>query len=332
MKSAHRHELETNTLAHRLEEYIERYRPYASRIVGGLIALVLVILIVSYLSGLSSSKQSQAWDAFNLAVAANPPDLKLIHQTAQDYPGTSMQQLADVTWADSQVYVASRTYLSNRKAANEALGKAASVYQGVVQSSKDEHLTSRAHLGLARAYEMQNQLQEARSEYGKVKGVYEQYAQQQIERLDKPEAKDTYAWLASAPIPERKSTGPATTSGQNQELSPSDISLPGVPGADSGKAGDSKGAADTFENLMKTMQTEGKIGEPKKGTPAEASKSDAKSTAPASPEAKSSTVSPPSESKNAPNAKSDSPSPPTSSESKSAAPPKPPAAGDKSAK
>ena len=43
MKSAHRHELETNVLAHRLEVYIERYRPYASRIVGVIIAVVVLI-------------------------------------------------------------------------------------------------------------------------------------------------------------------------------------------------------------------------------------------------------------------------------------------------
>jgi hypothetical protein len=303
MKSAHRHELETNTLAHRLEAYIERYRPYASRIVGGLIAVILVVLIISYMSGLSSSKQSQAWDAFNLAVAANPPDLKLIHQTAQDYPGTSMQQLADVTWADSQVYVASRTYLSNRKAATDALSKAASVYQGVVQESKDEHLVSRAHLGLARAYEMQNQLDEARSEYGKVKGVYAEYAKQQVERLNKPEVKDTYAWLASAPIPERKPTGPAAP-GQTQELAPGDISLPGVPGAEAPKGDGSKGAADSFDSLMKTIQTDGKIGEPKKDQPAGASKTGAKS----------STATSATETKNPPDAKKGSTPPPAPTE------------------
>src|SRR4051812_35689169 len=264
MKSAHRHELETNTLAHRLEGYVERYRPYMSRIVGGLIALVLVVLIVSYISGLSSSKQNQAWDAFNLAVAANPPDLKLIHQTAEEYPGTSMQHLADVTWADSQVYTASRAYLINRKVANEALEKAVSAYQGILQSSKDEQLASRAHLGLARAYEMQDKLDEAQSEYRKVKGPYEQFAQKQAERLEKPEAKDTYAWLASAPIPERKQAAPATSSGQAQELSPGDISLPGATGADTSSA-ETKGAADPFDSLMKTIKT-GKIGEKDMGT------------------------------------------------------------------
>ena len=37
MKSAHRHELETNVLAHRLEAYIERFRPYVSTVVGGIL-------------------------------------------------------------------------------------------------------------------------------------------------------------------------------------------------------------------------------------------------------------------------------------------------------
>jgi hypothetical protein len=290
MKSAHRHELETNTLAHRLQGYIERYRPYASRIVGGLIALFLVILIVSYISGLSSSKQSQAWDTFNLSLAANPPDLKLIHQTAQDYPGTSMQQLADVTWADSQVYVASRAYLTNRKASTEALDKAVSVYQGIVQSSKDEHLVNRVHLGLARAYEMQNKLDEAQSEYRKVKGAYEQFAQKEAERLAKPEAKDTYAWLASAPIPERKQAAPPASPGQGQELSPGDISLPGA--TSPGKTEGPSASADPFDNIMKSLQT-GKIGEKEtKSEPPAPNGTGAKSS-----DAKSSGAAPPTDSK-----------------------------------
>ena len=35
MKSAHRHELETNVLAHRLESYVERFRPYLSKVAFG---------------------------------------------------------------------------------------------------------------------------------------------------------------------------------------------------------------------------------------------------------------------------------------------------------
>src|SRR3954453_16981920 len=121
MKSAHRHELETNVLAHRLEIFIERYKPYASRIVGGLIAIVALILIGSYLAGSSSARKSEAWDTFNHAVTSTPPNLDELHRTAQDYPGTPMQQVSDITWADAQVYIASRNYLGARPKALEGL-------------------------------------------------------------------------------------------------------------------------------------------------------------------------------------------------------------------
>src|SRR6185503_9385327 len=126
MKSAHRHELETNALAHRLEVYIERYKPYASQIIGVLIAIVAVIMIGSYLMGSSSARKSEAWDTFNRAVTATPPNLDDIHRTAQEFPNTPMQHVADVTWADAQVYIASRGYLANRPKALETLDKATS--------------------------------------------------------------------------------------------------------------------------------------------------------------------------------------------------------------
>src|SRR3954468_6807340 len=135
MKSAHRHELETNALAHRLEVYIARYKPYASQIVGVLIAIVAVTLIASYLLGSSSSRKSEAWDTFNRAVTSTPPNLDELHRTAQEYPGTSMQQLADLTWADAQVFIASRQYLANRQKALEILNTATSAYENVLQSS-----------------------------------------------------------------------------------------------------------------------------------------------------------------------------------------------------
>src|SRR4051812_27130085 len=125
MKSAHRHELETNVLAHRLEIFIERYKPYASRIVGGLIAVVALILIGSYLAGSSSARKSEAWDAFNFAATSSqfgsPQILDELHRGAQEYPSTPLQQISDVTWADAQVYFASRQYLANRQRTLETL-------------------------------------------------------------------------------------------------------------------------------------------------------------------------------------------------------------------
>ena len=172
-----------------------------------------------------------------------------------------MQQMADVTWADGQVYFASRNYIASRAAANDSLNKAASAYQGVIQSSDDEQLTGRARLGLARVYEMQNELEKARAQYEQVAGPFAKYAKAQAERLAKPEAKETYAWLATAQAPiSRPPMGPGTP-GQRPEFAPGEISLPNGTEADAGKADQSKGAAETFENLLKDMQRESKANE-----------------------------------------------------------------------
>jgi tetratricopeptide (TPR) repeat protein len=265
MKSAHRHELETNVLAHRLEVYIDRYKPYASRIVGVLIAIVAVIFIASYFAGSSSARKSEAWDTFNRTVTSTsfgmPPSLDDLHRTAQEYPGTPMQQIADVTWADAQVYIASRTYLANRPKALETLNAAMSAYEGVLQSEKDDRLIGRARLGLARIYEMQNKLDKAREEYGKVTGAYAKYAQAQAERLGKPDVQETYAWLATAQIPLPKSPAGPGTPGQRPEFSPGEMNLPttGPPAAP--KTEDTKAANDAFDNLLKSLKDDSKKGD-----------------------------------------------------------------------
>lgn len=254
MKSAHRHELETNVLAHRLEVFIERWRPYASRVMGGLAAVVVLILIWSYIAGSSATKRNEVWDNFNHAVIAMPPNLDEIHHSAQENPGTAMQQMADVTWADGQVWMASRVYLANRQAAMDALDRATSAYQGVIQSAKNEQLIGRAHLGMGRIYEMRNRLDKAREEYGQVTGAYADYAKQQIARLEKPESQDTYAWLSTAEVPRPKALEGPGTPGQRPEFSPGDIALPGTAGADAGNTdGAKKGAADAFEDILKRM-------------------------------------------------------------------------------
>lgn len=258
MKSAHRHELETNALAHRLEVFIERYKPYASQIVGSLIAVVAVIIIGSYLMGSSAARKSESWDTFNHAVTSTPPNLDELHRSAQDYPGTPIQQISDVTWADAQVYIASRGYLANRPKALETLNPAMSAYEGVIQSSKDEQLTGRARLGLARIYEMQNKLDKAREEYGKVTGAYANYAKIQVERLNKPDVQDTYAWLATAQIPLPKAPAGPGTPGQRPEFSPGEMNLPATAPAAGPKTEDTKAANEAFDNLLKSLKEDSK--------------------------------------------------------------------------
>jgi hypothetical protein len=250
MKSQHRHELETNVLAQRLEVAIERVRPYMATIVGVVVAIAVVAAIWSYSTGTSASRKTAAWDAYIRSVARVPPDLDQLRRSAEEYSGTAMQQLADLTWADGQVLIAANNYIYNRQAANEALARAAGGYQNILRTTNDERLVNRARLGLARVYEIQNELEKAREEYLKVSGGFAEYAKQQVERLEKPATKEDYAWLASAQAPRpRAPLGPGTP-GQRPEFSPGDLDLPGSP--PEGATPDTP-AGDSFENLLRGL-------------------------------------------------------------------------------
>src|SRR5262245_44825685 len=102
MKSAHRHELETNALAHRLEVVLDRIRPHVSTIVGCIAGAVILVLLWSWYSNSTSSSYGEAWNQYHQAVSSARPDLNALHQFAESHPGTEMQQLADITWADGQ--------------------------------------------------------------------------------------------------------------------------------------------------------------------------------------------------------------------------------------
>lgn len=261
MKSAHRHELQTNVLAHRVEIYVNRIRPYVPKIIGGLLALIAAMFIWSYLAGSSAAHRNEAWDSYNRAVSTLPLNIEQLRLAAEAYPGTNMQRMADVTWADGQVWLAARDYIYNRKVANEALNRAASQYQSVIQSSDDERLTGRARLGLARVFEMQNELEKAREQYGKVTGAYAKYGQQQAERLAKPDAKETYAWLAVAQPPRPMSPMGPGTPGQRPEFSPGELSLPNGTDPGAGKTENTTGAAETFDKMIKEAQEQAKANE-----------------------------------------------------------------------
>jgi hypothetical protein len=256
MKSAHRHELQTNALAQRLEVAIERVRPYGSTIVGTIAAIIIVILGWSYFSNSSTSKRGEAWNVYHQAVGAVPPNLNELHQFAQDYPGSQMQQMADITWADGQVFEASVNYLYNRSAAMKSLEQAANVYQSTLRTSDDERLANRAHLGMARIYEMRNDPVKAREEYLKVGGGYTEYAKAEAERLATPESKDTYAWLAKAePVRTQPPAGPGRP-GEQPEFSAGDLSLPDASQAAEGTGSNPADAATSFDEILKNFQLE----------------------------------------------------------------------------
>ncbi len=251
MKSEHRHDLETNWLAKRLKVVIEQSQPYASTVAGVAAAVVLALLAWTYFAGSSSARHSDAWNSFNQAVIERQPDVERLRELAEEHPGTTMQQLSDVTWADSQVWLAARNYLFDRTGAVEALEKASSRYQSVLGTSNDERLLNRAQLGMARIYEIRGELDKAREEYLKVKGGNEAYAKAQAERLATPESKETYAWLAKAQPARPRPTATQGVPGKEPDFSASDLALPGETG---GVPAGTPADGESLEKLLEGLQ------------------------------------------------------------------------------
>lgn len=226
MKSEHRHQLETNWLAHHTAIWLERLEPYYALIVGGLIAAAIGLFAYSFFSGESAARQADAWNSYNEAMLGMAPNLDVLRKAAGEYPDSPMQELADITWADGQLYRASALYIQNRVASDEATSRAMSTYQSLLSETNDERLKSRAHFGLARAYELQNQLDKAREEYGKVEGGFKLIAEERVKQLDKPETQEVYAWLASARSTYGGAPGGPGTPGLSPGFSPGEIELP----------------------------------------------------------------------------------------------------------
>ena len=229
MKSQHRHELETNWLAKRLAEWIERLRPYGSTVLGTLVVIAAVLIGFSYYSGSSSGRQSEAWASYNQAIEGWIPDIEKLRQSAEEHAGTTMQRWADMTWADGHVWMAARDYVRNRAAAMEALNRASGTYRNLIEESGDERLRSRAHFGLARGYELRGELDKAREEYLQVSGGFEQLAKARLEELAEPKTKETYDWLATAQAPRRTTPAGPGTPGERPDFSAGGLDIPGQP-------------------------------------------------------------------------------------------------------
>jgi hypothetical protein len=250
MKSQHRHELETNWLAQHTGQWLKKIEPYYSLILGAIAAVAVLFVGLSYFSGASAARQSEAWNTYNQAVESIPPNLVTLRESAEEYPDSPMQQWADITWADGQVWLASTSYVQNRPTTMDALGRAAGVYQSLLQETEDPLIAGRAHFGLGRVYELQSELEKARNEYLAVTGPFTRLAELRAKDLEGQEAKDTYAWLATAEGPRRAPIGPGTP-GQRPAFAPGDLDMPAA-GATNGKSDVPFSAEDLFKGIGET--------------------------------------------------------------------------------
>jgi predicted negative regulator of RcsB-dependent stress response len=251
MKSQHRHELETNWLAKWVAERLNTIQPYYSLIVGVVLAVAISVAGFSYYRSASAARQSEAWNTYNQAVGGLMPNLETLRQSAEEYPDSPMQQWADVTWADGQVWMASRSILQNREAALDALNRATGAYQSLLKETNDERLKSRAHFGLGRMYELRCELDKAREEYRAVTGGFAAVAEQRIKDLEEPDAEDVYSWLATAQAPRRAAPSGPGTPGQRPSFAPGELEMPAA-GDGSAEPGAPMSVDDLFKGIGET--------------------------------------------------------------------------------
>lgn len=205
MKTERRRDLETNELAQRLNEGIEQVKPYTGPLIAGAVLIVLFLAGISWWNSYTASREEAAWDEFALARMNSDPELKRLQQIAdaEDYSGSEMQQWAYLDWADRQLSLASRFYLVDREAAYDRLRSIAGIYQQLATSASEDDLRQRARFGLARVYELQNKVDQAREQYLQVNGELRALAAERAARLESEKVQQNIDWLATAELPER---------------------------------------------------------------------------------------------------------------------------------
>ncbi len=221
MDSEHRHELEQNDLATWMTDKVEAIKHQLPVIGVGLVALVAGIIGLNSWRASAEAAQADRWRDFSVALEGAQPNLSLLKEAASANPGTTVEEWSEVTWADGRLYQAASDYFRKRENANTAMEEAIEVYQRMI-TAKDRKVAERAKYQLARAFELQGKLDEAREQYGRVTGAFEDAAKARAEALESDDVKASYDWITAT----KTASASATANLTPGDLTPDDIDLP----------------------------------------------------------------------------------------------------------
>ncbi|HEX6961055.1 MAG TPA: hypothetical protein VF175_04260 [Lacipirellula sp.] len=215
MKSEERHKLQENVLARELGTWTERVRPYTSIILTVVAGLLGVYIVASLWNSYQATRDRAAWDDYQLAVLEGDVEQKALRRLAdsEDHAGTEMQEWALMGWADRQLLRASQLYLTSRDEAVDRVNDVIGVYEQFASRGSNPEIRNRAQLGLARAFEMKGELDEARAHYERVEGALSEVADQRLRELEGEQVEKTVEWLATAELPKPTAPGGPGTPG-----------------------------------------------------------------------------------------------------------------------
>lgn len=194
MKSERRHELEHNELADWTVNILESIKPYTNVIVGGTIAVVILAVALALWTKQADLKADTAWNLYYSGL--NSSDPALLQDVVELYPSSTAAQWAAVGQGDIHLKAGCNGLFVDKANAKQELKLAIECYKGL-KDSGNPLLDERAKFGLARAYEAQGDLEEAKAAYeNQLKrwkdGPYAEMARRQLANLENPQTLTFY--------------------------------------------------------------------------------------------------------------------------------------------
>jgi hypothetical protein len=229
MKTARRHELKENDLAHYLEQAVEWSNNNAKLILLGIVGLGAVIAAWVYFQQRSKENAAAAWDQEYAAESSN--DTQRLQQFVDANKNTAAGQLANLRLADIAFDEGVGQMSVDREGAEKRLNDAKNRYVEVEAAADDPRIEQRAILGLARYFETIGKLPEAATHYTRLtkfaNALFQEEAERKLADLARPQSKDFSEWYSALrPKPQPSATGPLVQSRVDE--------LPGFPAATGG--------------------------------------------------------------------------------------------------
>jgi hypothetical protein len=227
MQMEHELDDESNDLATKTLELLDRARPHATAIlaaaVGGLLAIAAWLLI----SNQSAASRAQSWDALLGALASDDP--RMLRDSLGDvirrYPSTAAAHWSEIVLADLAVSEGTDLMFVDRGRAAERLQAAVGSYAAVLASRPSGMLAERATFGMAKARESLGQLEEARRGYEAVareqaSAGLKRLAAERAEALGRESTRQWYDWFAAQKAAPPASAAPAAAAESGTAASP----------------------------------------------------------------------------------------------------------------
>jgi hypothetical protein len=205
MKSEHRHQLQQNELAGRLEGGIEWAKRNSQTLAGVVVGIAVTLGLFYYLKNRWQEGAVAGWNEFFSAAGQNDTSRleTLATREGNELPG----QMANLMLADTAYNNGVELMNTDRTGAEEQLNAAKNKYAQVRSGATNPLVRQRTTLGLARYYEAVGLLDEATKEYENLvkeaaDGPYAEIARQKIVYLSEPATKAFATWYREhKPLP-----------------------------------------------------------------------------------------------------------------------------------